>query len=258
MSDPSSQPAPALGPIECFDRIDSTNEAAFRALEAGTAGHGAVFVALAQDAGRGRRGARWISPAGEGLYLSAIWRPRSWVAAPLLTMATGWAALEALRGLGVQGLRLKWPNDVVHASGKLAGMLVESRGLDPANPTFVVGMGINVAQTEFPSELLAQQAVTSLQLLGYPRPREVVQAAVIEVLPRAWAMAESDPEALCKLFLDATGLDGQRVRIEAGDQTLVGTIQGLDPELGLALLPDLGPLQTLRLEQIRSLKPFAG
>jgi len=48
------------------------------------------------------------------------------------------------------------------------------------------------------------------------------------------------------------------VRIEAGDQTLVGTIQGLDPELGLALLPDLGPLQTLRLEQIRSLKPFAG
>ncbi|HVS19810.1 MAG TPA: biotin--[acetyl-CoA-carboxylase] ligase, partial [Planctomycetota bacterium] len=112
--------------------VDSTNERAFAALAAGTALHGDVHVARGQTAGRGRRGARWVSSAGEGLFASLVLLPAPPAPpAPAITMFAGLALLDALHELGLVRARLKWPNDVVVGDAKLGGCLVESRGFQP-------------------------------------------------------------------------------------------------------------------------------
>lgn len=93
-----------------------------------------------QSAGRGRTGRHWTSDTG-GLWLSAVLPcpgPRDdWSRLPL---AIGWALLDTLAGLGADGLRLRWPNDILAGPRKLAGLLVERHTADTA----VVGIGLNV------------------------------------------------------------------------------------------------------------------
>lgn len=133
-----------LGGLEVFPEIDSTNRwllaRAGRGLRRGHA-----CLAEYQSAGRGRRGREWVSPYGCNLYLSVYW---GYDAAPGglhgLSLALGVAAAEALAGLGVDGVGLKWPNDLLLGGRKLGGLLIELSA-ESAGPWHVVaGAGINL------------------------------------------------------------------------------------------------------------------
>ncbi|MCK6445203.1 MAG: biotin--[acetyl-CoA-carboxylase] ligase [Planctomycetes bacterium] len=216
------------GRITRYDVTDSTNERALAAIANGEARHGDVFVAREQTRGRGRRGATWHSPPGEGLYFSIALLPRRPVSPPALTMASGLAVWRALRALGLLGVELKWPNDLFVGRAKLVGILVETRGLDPRAPHYVVGVGINVAQRTFAPELLAERAVTSLALCGVERSTDdVLRAALAELEPaleRAVRESEAAPstswdtartETTAREYAEAAGLLGARVCVEA-------------------------------------------
>lgn len=234
--------------------VDSTNECAFRAIEAGDARHGDVHLAREQTAGRGRLGRAWHSPKGEGLYLSAIVMPKPPAPpAPALTIGAGLAAFDVVTTLGVPA-RLKWPNDVLVGDAKLAGLLVETRGLDPQRPCYVVGIGMNVGQRSFPSELTDERPVTSLR-------REGVNAGVEEIAKKiAGALfvhtASFDPASLDRLaesYLGATGLRDARVRVvDAGERTLSGRLTALSIPNGLTVRNEQGDDHTLALELVRS------
>ncbi len=131
-------------PILVFDSIDSTNAEALRAIERGQA---APFLVLAerQTAGRGRRGRKWVSPFAENIYCSLVLRIDGGMRQlEGLSLVVGLAVMQALRELGVQGVGLKWPNDVLVGQKKIAGILLELVG-DPADVCHVVlGVGINV------------------------------------------------------------------------------------------------------------------
>lgn len=104
-----------------------------------------VVTAEYQSGGRGRRGRRWLSPLGHGICLSVAWAfenaPRD---LPALSLVAGVAVTSALTELGVEGVRLKWPNDIVADGGKLGGILVEVAG-EPGGPLrAVIGIGLNV------------------------------------------------------------------------------------------------------------------
>ena len=113
-----------LAQFEVYEEIDSTNRLALlRALESGCRGH--VIVAERQTAGRGRRGRQWISPFGRNIYCSTIWEFDGGAAAlEGLSLAVGVAVASALTDVGVRGVGLKWPNDVVGGGRKLAGILL--------------------------------------------------------------------------------------------------------------------------------------
>ncbi len=130
--------------------MTSTQAVAFDLAAAGAA-DGTVVVAEHQTAGRGRRGHVWEDEPGQSLLLSIVVRPRLAVAHwPLLGFAAAVAVAEALERTAGVGCRLKWPNDVLVAGRKIAGILVESRaGSGPV----IVGIGINVGQTRFPPPL---------------------------------------------------------------------------------------------------------
>ncbi|MBI5435192.1 MAG: biotin--[acetyl-CoA-carboxylase] ligase [Planctomycetes bacterium] len=197
-----------------FEETDSTNERALAAVASGDARHGDVFVARAQTRGRGRRGAAWHSPAGEGLYFSVVLLPGAPALPAALTMASGVAVWRALRELGLASVELRWPNDLFVGRAKLVGILVETRGLDPAAPHYVVGIGINVAQRAFAPELVAERAVTSLALEGVATTVDAVLERVVAELEPALELALFDPEATARDYAEAARLLGACVRVE--------------------------------------------
>jgi BirA family biotin operon repressor/biotin-[acetyl-CoA-carboxylase] ligase len=231
--------------------IDSTSERAFAALAAGTARHGDVHLARAQSAGRGRFGRRWESAAGEGLYASVVLAPRGAPPPPALTIAGGLAVLDCVRALGLAGARLVWPNDVVVDGAKLAGVLVETRGLDPAAPHYVLGIGLNVAQRCFPPALLRERPVTSLALEGSTATVAQAERALLAALgPRVDAV-DHDWDALARDFLAATGLAGRAVRVETGAESREGVVAALDLARGIAVERDAGERGWIALEHVR-------
>lgn len=123
--------------------VDSTNRAMLaRATRRRI--HGCVLAAEAQMAGRGRRGRAWLSPFGRNLAVSiglGSRRPAAEIGA--LSLVAGVAVRQALRRFGLSGVEIKWPNDVLLAGRKVAGVLIELvRAAPPVE--VVVGIGVNV------------------------------------------------------------------------------------------------------------------
>jgi len=114
--------------------------------------HGSVLAVELQTAGRGRLGRIWHSGLGSALMFSLLWRFDGGLnTLSGLSLAVGVAIVRALNRLQVRGVHLKWPNDVLTAQGKLAGVLLEAQG-DMLGPSAVViGVGVNYA---LPAQLL--------------------------------------------------------------------------------------------------------
>lgn len=131
-------------PVARFDEIDSTNEEARRRVVSGDAGP-IWLMAHGQTAGRGRLGRQWSSPRGN-LYTTALLPfPGSLQEAGLACFSAGLAVIDAARTLGadVSQLKLKWPNDVLVGSAKLAGILIET-GSVHGRLWMAAGFGVNV------------------------------------------------------------------------------------------------------------------
>jgi BirA family biotin operon repressor/biotin-[acetyl-CoA-carboxylase] ligase len=167
---------PLANEVIYFESIGSTNDVA-SALAASGRHEGAVVIADAQTAGRGRRGRSRFSPPGAGLYVSTILAParaggNAGRATALLTLAAGVALSEAVERATGLAPAIKWPNDLLVDRRKLAGILAEGVTA-PAVSTVqavVLGYGINVAPAAYPPELASR--VTSLEgELGRPIDR---------------------------------------------------------------------------------------
>lgn len=132
------------GILRLVDATGSTNDDV-RSLACAGAPHGTAVCAREQTAGRGRRGHAWSSPRG-GLYLSVLLRPD--VPVRLFSGLPAACALGTLRvlrdDLGVRGLSLKWPNDLMLDGGKLAGILIEASSDGGCGGFAVCGVGLNL------------------------------------------------------------------------------------------------------------------
>ena len=230
--------------VRRFASIDSTNRYLLDEARAG-APEGIVAVADHQTAGRGRLGRSWEAPAGANLLLSVLLRPDIDPGdRHLATTAVALAAVDGIRSLDVpggSGVSIKWPNDLVDASGrKLAGVLAES-DLNPVVAVggqlapVVVGIGINVNWPESEAELppeLAGLAVSLRQLAGAPVDREALLAALLSALgPRVAALdSETGRAHLAADLLSRCSTVGTRVRVDLPDGSFEGLASGISPE----------------------------
>jgi len=145
-----------------YDSLASTKDTA-RELADADAVEGTTVLALEQTAGRGRHGRRWLSPKGEGLYHSIILRPEIPPAkAPLLGLVAAIALAETLREEYEIQADIKWPNDILIEERKLAGILLELETDNDTVKYVILGIGVNLNQTEFLQDL--DQPATSLRL----------------------------------------------------------------------------------------------
>jgi len=133
--------------IILLDTAVSTMDEAFK-LGMENCPEGTVVCAESQSKGRGRLGRVWASPKNKGLYFSFVLRPPL----PLnqlaqLTLMSAVALAEAVENISELKPLIKWPNDVLLGSGKLAGILTELRAESDQVKFVVVGIGLNVNAT---------------------------------------------------------------------------------------------------------------
>ena len=217
--------------------VDSTNRYA-RQLAAQGAQHGTLVVADEQTAGRGRRGRGWISPAGEGVFMSLIMRPRSHPSeVARLSMQTALAVAMAIaRETGLPA-RIKWPNDIVCEGRKVCGMLLEMNADEQTVHDVVAGVGINVHQTQFDPEIA--RTATSLDLLSGRRiSRAALVRAFLESFEQAEALAQQG--ALMDAYRERSATLGRRVQVIAAAERFTGTAMEVTDSGSLIVLNEEG------------------
>ena len=220
--------------IEVVDGTGSTNADLLARAQQGEA-EGTVLAAEEQRAGRGRMGRTWTAPPRAALTFSLLLKPavpparRGWL--PLLTGVAVAAAVT--RATGVE-TGLKWPNDLLAADAKLAGILAEAAG-----DAVVVGIGLNVSTepAEFPSPRPGALPATSLRAVGATAlNREDILLAILDGFERwyrAWQQAGGDPDrsGLRPEYTRLSATIGRTVRAELpGGQALSGPAVGVDSD----------------------------
>jgi BirA family biotin operon repressor/biotin-[acetyl-CoA-carboxylase] ligase len=231
---------------------DSTNTDALEAARQG-APHGSVWFADEQRAGRGRGDHAWHSAAGEGLYVSVLLRPGVPAARlPLLPLAAGLAAAEAVRQASCLSADLRWPNDLLIGERKVGGILVEARTSSEGPPHAVVGVGINVHQRGFAPGLATP--ATSLDLeAGRRIDRQPLLVSLLESLEReALGLLDAASVATIPARVEAasTWIRGRRVEVH-GPQACLGVTEGLDGQ-GFLLVRTASGVVTVQTGGIRA------
>ena len=128
--------------VEAFATVTSTLDVAHRI--APTVPTGTVVLADEQSAGRGTQGRRWLSGAGDGIWLALLERTADARALDVLSLRCGLYAAEALDDLAAQPIGVKWPNDLYVGGRKLAGILIETRWRGASAEWVAIGFGLNV------------------------------------------------------------------------------------------------------------------
>lgn len=225
--------------VEYLAVTDSTNSDAERLLAVGTA---APFAVLAgrQTAGRGRLGRVWHSEHPENLYMSFAFRP---FLPPdrmqAFTLMMGLSLCESLASRhGLEGLRLKWPNDLVCDGRKVAGMLTEARVDSDQVRDLVFGLGLNVNSD--PNALAPELRKTAGSLgfsLGRKLDLHAEAAAVIATVFDAYEAFELAPEKADPrpLFKKHDLLFGREITIGLRGAPLTGVAEGVDGRGALLL-----------------------
>lgn len=168
--------------IEILDSAPSSNTLLLQRAAQGAPGGSALAVEW-QSGGRGRMGRVWHSGLGNALTFSLLWRfERGLSALSGLSLAAGVALMRALRALGVKDARLKWPNDVLGAQGKLAGILIEAQG-DMLGPSAVIiGIGMNLSLPQAAVKRIGQPVANLTDMIDPLPERNRLLAALLREL----------------------------------------------------------------------------
>lgn len=219
--------------LEVLDSVGSTND---YLKQRGSNGcpNGAVAAAREQVRGKGRLGRTWQSQKDESVMFSVLLRPQ--LAPPeaaAVTPLAGLAVCKALRRVTGLDCRIKWPNDVIAGSKKLAGILTEMSAEFDAVEYIVIGVGVNVCQTAFPEEI-AHKATSLLLETGTRFDPNELLAALLNELEAAFirhrlaltAEALDEYTALCATV-------GREIRFTRGGVPVSGVAVGVAPNGGL-------------------------
>lgn len=160
-----------------IEKLESTNIEARNYLDKP---EGTVIICEEQTAGRGRLDRKWISPRDKGIWCSVILKPNFPMQRfPMLTHLAAAAVFKGLKENGIESW-IKWPNDIVIQGKKVCGILCESVSLSNSAHAVILGIGINVGQTEpdFPADIQSK-ATSVLLATGRSYDRNILLASII-------------------------------------------------------------------------------
>ena len=231
-----------LGALVVEPVLDSTNAEVLRRLSAG-APAGLACTAELQTAGRGRRGRTWVSPFARNLYLSLSWEYEGGAAAlEGLSLAVGVAVVRALEELGVSGLQLKWPNDLLFHGAKLGGVLLEMVGDASGRCQVVVGVGINVRMPEAVAASIDQSWTDLRSIAGeqVPGRNQLLATLLDHLLPLLASFGATGFAPWREAWLALDAFADVPVVISSGDFRKAGIARGVDERGALRLETSLG------------------
>ena len=157
-------------PFTELTEVDSTNIYAMNQVKTNLAGHGAAFLAQKQWAGKGQMGKVWEAQTGQNILLSVVLDPKKLVfndSEPdpfTVSMLVAVGTFNFFTRYAGDETRIKWPNDIYWRDRKAAGILIENSFRGPIWQWSIAGMGVNINQTSFGTEL--NKAVSLKQITG--------------------------------------------------------------------------------------------
>jgi BirA family biotin operon repressor/biotin-[acetyl-CoA-carboxylase] ligase len=229
--------------VHYWDEVDSTNRVLLRLIKEGAV-EGTIVVADAQTHGRGRIGKSWFSPPGVNLYLSVFLHPPIQLGeARLLTLIGSLAIADAIEAQGVKA-QVKWPNDVLVADKKIAGVLAEIQAHDGPVDHLILGIGVNLnIDRASMNRLFADAAAgaTSLrEALGRAVDRSAFAALLLERLEKHYFDFLSAGKRLILQEWRSRSFLGRRVSVREEDLHVEGVAMDLDDEGCLLVTLDDG------------------
>ncbi|GGK84044.1 bifunctional biotin--[acetyl-CoA-carboxylase] ligase/biotin operon repressor BirA [Amphritea balenae] len=224
--------------------IPSTNAMAMQAVY--TDGHGSLYLAEQQTAGRGRRGRDWVSPFAGNLYFSLTWQFNNGAAAlEGLSLAVGVALVRGLKRIGIDGVEVKWPNDLLWRGRKLAGVLLEMSGDASGECYVVIGVGINVKMPESASGAIDQPWTDLQQIAGNAPSRSVLIAELMnELVPVLEQFSETGFAPFVDEWQRVNAHSDQAISLQIGPRQELGVCRGVDKSGALLLEGTDGELQS--------------
>ena len=219
-------------------RTTSTQDVVRGAARSGAA-DGFCCAAAEQTAGRGRLGRTWLAPPGTSMLASVLLRV-SEAAAPGVPFAAGLSLRDAIAETSGAVTLLKWPNDLVIAGRKLAGILVELYGGAPARDgvAVIIGAGVNLTVPQFPPGIdgISLDAVTAAP----PAPRALLEAWLRYLDERVTALElHGLPALLSDWRVHAAGLGGA-VRVATPSGLVAGIAEDVRDDGALLVRTDAG------------------
>ncbi len=146
--------------------VDSTNNYAMREVHAGLANHGDVFLAYDQTLGKGQRNKQWLTQPGENITMSILTLPVSIPTAHpfLLVAAVALGVYDFFRQYAGKNTRIKWPNDIFWGDRKAGGILIENQIRNQKWRVAVIGIGLNINQTDFGA--ISEKVISLTKITG--------------------------------------------------------------------------------------------
>jgi BirA family transcriptional regulator, biotin operon repressor / biotin---[acetyl-CoA-carboxylase] ligase len=229
----------------------STNDEAARLLGTGDAPEGTLVVTDRQTAGRGQRGNVWQAQPGQNLTVSLVLAPaflrpteQFW-----LNMAVSLGLYDALRPLTGDDLRIKWPNDLFVGGQKIGGMLIENTVQSASIANAVVGIGLNVNQTDF-----SLPTATSLQVAaplpnGYDLPG--LLTGLLEALEKRYLQLRAGQRSVLRADYRAVLYRiGEWASYRADTELFTGRIVGVDETGRLQIETPEGTLRSFWFKEV--------
>lgn len=213
-----------------LDTVNSTNNYTANLVKEGKIVHGTVILADEQTAGRGQRGAIWLSNAGENMLFSVFLSPdnlsvKNQVA---LTHFTSLCLVEILRKIGISA-SIKWPNDIYVSDKKIAGILIENTISGDRIANSIIGIGLNVNQMNF--ENVSATSIQS-EKSEFVSIESLLFMLLFEMNLLWEHLEKGDLELLRSKYLEKMYLLNQQATFEDQEGVFVGKITGIS-EAGL-------------------------
>ncbi|MBN1637833.1 MAG: biotin--[acetyl-CoA-carboxylase] ligase [Ignavibacteriales bacterium] len=215
-----------------LDEIDSTNSVL---LNDEHYDNGTVLFAEHQTAGRGRMNRRWVSDHGKNLTFSILLTNNiDIINVNFFNLCAGLSIVSAIENLFQLQAKLKWPNDVLISNRKVAGLLLESVSTGNIIKKVVIGFGINVNQTQFPS--MENLHPTSLRHeLKKEISREKILSEILNQYEELLETAIKEPNKIISHWKEKCLYLGEQIKITIKDEQISGKFKDIDDE-GFLLL----------------------
>ncbi len=237
-----------------LNAIDSTNSYLKGLMQTEALEDFTVVVANHQNSGRGQMGSKWTSEPGKNLIMSVLKIFNDLPAEQQfsLNVCVSLAVFDTLKSLEIPKLSIKWPNDILSGNRKIGGILIENSLLGTQIRSAIIGLGLNVNQTDF----VDLPNASSLKLImDREFDLDQIQIAILRNLQQRFLAYQKDDTAVLWSQYEASlfGKDNSHSFMIEGGQVVLGRIEGISAGGKLNIVLENGALRSFGLKEIKLL-----
>lgn len=236
-----------------LDAIDSTNDFLKSLSSQDELENFTVVTAENQTKGKGQMGAKWQSEVGKNLIMSVLVRDFVFNNEHVfnLSVIVSLSVIEVLKSLNIPDLSIKWPNDIMSYNKKIGGILIENTLKSDGRIVSVVGLGLNVNQTNF-EEL--PNASSLAVISGSSFEKELLPHLIVEKMKEKINTWEADSKQLWSVYFNSLFRKGVPMPFKnLENQNFMGIIQGVSPLGRIQILLEDDSVSEFDIKEIQML-----